>query len=275
MRVRDAVARGLTVGTLRSTRWAAPFWGIRTGAPTTAERAFAPRLSSCAFFFGISAARIHGLPLPPGTPVLPVHVAVPAGVRRPSARDVRAHHVTIDAEDVGVVDGLRVTKIERTWCDLAAVGLPLGALVAAGDAILRVRRPLSTIGRLRAGAARYQGRRGARTIVAALPLLDGRADSAPESELRVATISAGLPMPRVNHPIVTGGETVHVDLAWPERRIALEYEGDHHRTDRDQWHYDLRRYDALADHGWSVIRATAADYRDPTRLISRLSRALR
>jgi hypothetical protein len=59
------------------------------------------------------------------------------------SRDVAAHHVRVAAVDIGAVGSIRVTTVERTWCDLAASGLTLGELVAAGDAILRVRRPLS------------------------------------------------------------------------------------------------------------------------------------
>jgi very-short-patch-repair endonuclease len=71
------------------------------------------------------------------------------------------------------------------------------------------------------------------------------------------------------------GKVLHLDLAWPDARVAIEYEGDHHRTDRAQWHYDIRRYDLLAENGWTVIRATASDYRDAQYLVTRVRRALR
>jgi len=44
-------------------------------------------------------------------------------------------------------------------------------------------------------------------------------------------------------------------------KIALEYEGDHHRTDRRQFRRDIRRFEALADMGWLTIRVTAEDTR--------------
>ena len=240
----------------------------------TPEEAFAPRLGANGFFFGISAAWVHELPLPPRVRRIPVHVAVPVGRRRPSARDVAAHHVRIDPNDITIVRGMRVTTVERTWCDLAASGLTLGELVAVGDAILRITRPRSTPGRMHAAAARYESRRGTATIRAALPLLDGRADSAPESEIRIALISDGVTPPLVNAPLRVAGRTLHLDLAWPDARVAIEYEGDHHRTDRAQWHHDIRRYDLLVENGWTVIRATAADYRDARRLVAHVRRAL-
>ena len=174
-----------------------------------------------------------------------------------------------------MVRGIPVTAVERTWCDLAAGGMGLAPLVAVGDAILRRQVTRSDLAGIRAAVSRYRGRRGARTIAIALDLLDGRADSAPESEIRVALNQAGLPRPSVGYPIALGDAVVHVDLAWQDVKVALEYEGDYHRTDRDQWHYDIRRYDVLALHGWTVIRATALDYRDPTRLLARVAHALR
>jgi hypothetical protein len=56
--------------------------------------------------------------------------------------------------------------------------------------------------------------------------------------------------------------------------LALDYEGEHRRTDRRQWHKDLERFADLQEHGWTAIRATAADYSAPGRLIGRLRRLL-
>jgi len=53
--------------------------------------------------------------------------------------------------------------------------------------------------------------------------------------------------------------------------VAIEYEGDHHRTDHDQWRYDIRRFTDLQGAGWFVYRATADDLRDPRRLLAWLS----
>ena len=117
--------------------------------------------------------------------------------------------------------------------------------------------------------------RGARLIRDALPLLTDRSDSPPESELRVALICAGLPAPLANHPIYHRGALVATpDLSWPEFHVLVEYEGEHHRTDARQWAYDIERYAQLAELGWTVIRATSADYRDPSSLIARVGRAL-
>jgi hypothetical protein len=279
-RVSAGIAAGISAGRLRGPSFASPHWGIRTAAePATAlesAMAFQPRMPDRAFFFGITAARIWGLPLPRRHSDGDIHIGVRFGARRVTAAGVRAHHVTLADVDCTTRWGVQVTTVERTWCDLAASGLTLSELVAAGDFAIWHRHRLTTRRALESAMQRYVGRRGSRTMRRALELLTDRADSAPESELRVAIIEAGLANPSVNAPVNDshGRFLAQPDLTWPSQRLALEYEGDHHRTDRSQWHRDLERYARLQEHGWIVIRATAADYRDPRRLLARLHRML-
>jgi very-short-patch-repair endonuclease len=49
-----------------------------------------------------------------------------------------------------------------------------------------------------------------------------------------------------------------VDLAYPVWRIAIEYEGDHHRG-RATFRRDVARLNALREAGWLVLRFTADD----------------
>ena len=47
-------------------------------------------------------------------------------------------------------------------------------------------------------------------------LADGRAESPPESRLRVRLVLAGLPPPVSQHPVrLPNGAVAHPDLAWP------------------------------------------------------------
>lgn len=111
---------------------------------------------------------------------------------------------------------------------------------------------------------------------AAIPLLSDRSDSAPESEIRVAIWSRGLPQPLINHPVRDSrGVTVATpDFIWPLFRVALEYEGDHHRVDAKQWHYDVERFGRMQEIGWVALRGTSRDYRDPGPLLQRLEAIL-
>jgi hypothetical protein len=49
------------------------------------------------------------------------------------------------------------------------------------------------------------------------------------------------------------------DLSYLPEKIAIEYEGDHHRTDRQQWKRDKSRRRLLEDHGWLVIEVIDDD----------------
>ena len=88
---------------------------------------------------------------------------------------------------------------------------------------------------------------------------------------------AGMPLPELNYLVHgrDGAFVARVDLAYPSRRLVLEYEGDHHRVERRQWHKDIRRQARLEDLGWRVIRVTASDLTDPTDLILRLTQVLK
>jgi very-short-patch-repair endonuclease len=64
------------------------------------------------------------------------------------------------------------------------------------------------------------------------------------------------------------------DLAWPEQRLIVEYEGEYHVEDL-QIRRDDRRYARLVAAGWRVIRLSAADLRDMDAVVERISRALK
>lgn len=65
-----------------------------------------------------------------------------------------------------------------------------------------------------------------------------------------------------------------VDLAYPELRIAIEYEGDGHRTDQEQWRRDIQRQQYLEGEGWMVIRLTQSDLDASQLLITRVRAAI-
>ncbi|MGB9377764.1 MAG: hypothetical protein WCB04_09670, partial [Mycobacteriales bacterium] len=92
-----------------------------------------------------------------------------------------------------------------------------------------------------------------------LALCDGRAESPPESVLRVRLILAGLPPPVPQYEIWHRGQFVaRADLAWPERRVAVEYDGAWHGA-AGQLGRDRRRLNALVAAGWTVVHVTAAE----------------
>jgi hypothetical protein len=267
-RVAEAVADGISRETLRGPAWPAPFWGIRSRVEVRDLReraeAFMPRMPKRAFYFGPTAAALHGIPVPTRKESVALHIGVPAGERRVEARGLVAHHVIIDVRDIAVIEGLPLTTPARTWCDLAASGLTRHEVVAAGDRIIWAEDPLGSVADLRSALARYEGRRGARLLRDALPILSIGAGSPRETWLRVLIIDAGLPEPSVQVVVINrwGRVIGHCDLGWPELKIGIEYEGEHHRSDPAQWAYDLRRYSEMQEAGWLIIRVTAADFAD-------------
>jgi very-short-patch-repair endonuclease len=64
-----------------------------------------------------------------------------------------------------------------------------------------------------------------------------------------------------------------VDFAWPEHRLALEYDGVWH-GEPGQFARDRERLNRLTAAGWRVVFVTAADMRRPELLMARLRAAL-
>lgn len=217
---------------------------------------------------GLSAAAWHGAPI--AAPNDPVTVLRPQDVLWKGPRGVRVHRSELGAHDVDVLDDVPVTNAVRTAWDVAALE-PLGTAVAALDAM--VRAGSVDLPALTARAADGSGRWGVRRVRRALPFVDARAESPPESRVRVALVVAGLaPVPQyeVRHDGVFLGQ---VDLAWPEAKVALEYEGAYH-FDGSQIVRDDARYARLTAAGWWVIRVSAQDLHDLDGVVRQVQRAL-
>ncbi|MFF5178766.1 endonuclease domain-containing protein [Micromonospora sp. NPDC000316] len=106
-------------------------------------------------------------------------------------------------------------------------------------------------------AGRNADRSGGRRARWVFDLADGRAQSPPESQLRVRLVLGGLPRPVAQHPVrLPTGVVLHPDLAWPEYRVAVEYDGQWH-ADADQLHRDRRRLNLLVGAGWLVLHVTS------------------
>lgn len=110
---------------------------------------------------------------------------------------------------------------------------------------------------LAAMAARNADRPGARRARWVFDLAHGGAESPPESHLRVRLVLGGLPRPAVQHPVrLPTGVVLHPDLAWPQYRVAVEYDGEWH-SDVEQLHRDRRRLNQLVGAGWLVLHVTS------------------
>lgn len=225
-----------------------------------------------------TALQVQGLPGPLRRPDL-LHLTVVDGEWTPRWSGVVVHR-TSSVRVFTSARGLRVTGVDRAWCDSAALASGWSTaqdpadLLAVGDALL-ARRP----GVVREIAFLLGARTGGRGVALARDLLaelDPRAESAMESRLRWVLRDGGLPAPAVQHEVrgARGGFVARVDLAYPQARVAVEYDGDHHR-DQGQWRRDLRRRERMEGLGWRVVVVTAHDLlRQPEDVVARVHRAL-
>ncbi|MBM7806235.1 very-short-patch-repair endonuclease [Geodermatophilus bullaregiensis] len=221
-----------------------------------------------------TAAALWGIEVPlQVTAVTPVHVTVPMGSRAESRRDRSVHRTPLPEDDATRRAGMPVTTPARTWRDLAAVLQP-SALLAVTDQLLA--RWCGRVELERQLARRPTGRGSARAR-AVLPVADPRAESPMESVLRWLLHEARLPAPQLQYVVrdAHGRTAARADLAWPERRLLVEFDGDVHRQ-RDVFVNDLRRQNRLVAAGWTVLRFTSADVLGrPDDVIAEIRRALR
>lgn len=174
-------------------------------------------------------------------------------------------------DEISHVTGLPVTSLVRTAFDLARQ-LPSAEAVARLDALMRA-APFSAEDVLLL-AKRHRGARGLHQLRTVLPLVDAGAASPKETWLRLLIVGAGLPKPETQIPVVMHYRTVALlDMGWDRFKVAVEYDGDQHRTSRRQYVRDIRRLDALADCGWVVVRVVAEDR--PEAVIGGIREALR
>jgi hypothetical protein len=169
-----------------------------------------------------------------------------------------------------IVDGRPVTAPAWTAVEVAR-GLRRPRALATLDAALRSRTCVRT--ELWRAACRQAGRRGIVAVRDLIPLADGLAESPMESELRLIVLDAGLPTPTLQYEVVDGnGELRRLDLAWPEHRVAAEYDGVPWHSGADALRRDRVRHVALQDVGWVAIPAMFDDVRyRPADLVARIN----
>lgn len=159
-----------------------------------------------------------------------------------------------------------VTSVERTLLDLAGVVPPRRLEQALEDAH---RRSLCSFDQVANRFVRWarQGRRG---VGALRPLLADRVDeqvpTASELERQVLLLcrGAGIEDPVGQHPVDLGDTTVFLDLAWPDRLLAVECDGMFTHGTNLQLPWDAERQNQLQLRGWLVLRYTHRQIRtDP------------
>jgi hypothetical protein len=217
---------------------------------------------------GVSAAALWGLDL--ASDVEDVEVTLPPASHMVRVHGLRARRARLVPGHVHRLGSTPVTSPAATALRLADA-LPRDRAVAAVDQLVVAgRADLAEIRRL-ASAATGPGSARARRIAA---LADGLAESPQETRVRLLVLDSNLPPPVAQYRVVVDGRFVaRVDFAWPEHKVALEYDGLWH-GEPGQFARDRERLNRLREAGWTVVFVTAADLRDRDRLVARIAAAL-
>lgn len=287
----EAADAGVTVGRLRHRSLVAPSRGIRRPKHETVTElsSLVRPLTLITEFSAASHATAFTLWSFPG--FLPgrddpiTHISRPDTMAMPRRSGVRGHRGQFFDDEIVNLNGLLVTSRTRTWLDCARK-MSIDELTVVADHLLRVPRPefegrsepYATRDDLADMLDRHKGTPGIRKARLALEQARIGSDSAPETKLRLALENGGLPEPRLNAPLELGAGVVRQpDLAYPEQKVAVEYDGEGH-SEAAQIVRDIAREEDFARAGWMVVRiskrhmeneATAAVAKVRTAILSR------
>jgi very-short-patch-repair endonuclease len=268
---RDALASGMTVGRLRSSRVQRHSRGVYASDIAVLDDlgtlCRVAELVGGGAIGGLAAAWWHGVLVLP--PPRHVDVMVPHRERRRARPGIRYVSAELAAEDVCLTRGIRVTTPTRTALDIART-LPFTEATVQLDAM--VHTGLVDLDAFRRRVTGLAGSRHIRRIRAVAEAVEPLAESPMETRLRLLLRRPDLPTMVAQHVVrmPSGAFVGRVDLAFPEYRVAVEYDGAHHREAATQT-ADGRRQNLLHMCDWFVVRFTGADVqRDPASVVSRV-----
>ncbi len=260
----------LTPAALRSSAWRRLYRGVYAdsalpdgvGLRVRGASLIAPPV---AVFTGRTAAWLHGA-TELSSVSDPVELTVPPGVSFGPVTGLRVRHAAVTADGVtrvrgrpcatGIATALQIAAAEDVLHSVPALDILLGRGITEDEDLRRA-----------AGALTGRGSRRARRAV---ELADRRAESQPESTVRVLLALAGIAtVPQFVVRDGNGRFVARVDLALPDLRLAIEYDGAWHGDTR-QFARDRRRLNELTAAGWRVLFVTAADLRDQRALVARV-----
>ncbi|PPF36503.1 DUF559 domain-containing protein [Pseudoclavibacter sp. AY1H1] len=298
---RQAQLEGISARELYGGDYGRPHRGVFTTHPVETPvdyaRAFAPRMRDWHALGDLTAARFWGLPVPRRfDSEKTVHIVVPSGRNKPRGSGIRARSIQPSNWTRTLEFGVSLATPTLTWA-LAARVLTSRELITLGDALVTtsrsypgINRPsdpsvsedprapvpaLAELSELQALTDSWGRTVGATRMRAALAVIRPGVESPMESLTRLLLLDAGFDEPLVGHRVLSRGTFVgRVDLAYPDSKVAVEYDGEYH-WEKKQAMNDLRRINRLQEAGWVVIRVTNRDLAAPTAFLSQLRAALR
>lgn len=192
---------------------------------------------------------------------LPVPLAVGDSGHLAPRPGVAVWHDWLFEDDVVVVDGLPLTRPERSVCAAAVRARGLEDAVRIVD--LAAADDLVSLAGLRAYADRLRGRPGTRRLRAAIGLGDENVWSPQETTMRLRWTARRPCRLLCNQPIfdLRGRHLLTPDLLDPSTGVLGEYNGDVHDASRVA-RCDLDREEVCRDLGLEVVAMVSEDHRD-------------
>lgn len=190
---------------------------------------------------------------------------------RPPA-GIIARNERIAPDEWRELGGIPVATATRTAFDLGRFRPDYDAM-ARLDALMRVSPfPIEDVMTL---TRRYKGARGVARLKSLLPFVDGGAQSPRESWWRKLVIDSGFPVPTTQIPIADeyGTHIRTIDFGWEDYKVAVEYDGDQHQSDRRQYLKDRHALPEMRRLRWHVTAIVKED--NPVHVIDELNAAMR
>ena len=195
-------------------------------------------------------------------------------VNRHSPPGIVVRSYDLDAREVFIRNGIRITTPERTAFDIGR-SMSANRSIPILDALAHATN--FKVADVVALAVARPGIRGIRRLQSVLKLVDGGAESPQESRVRLLLVTAGMPPPETQIEFTDefGTARIRVDMGWREWRVAVEYDGVQHWSDRYQRSWDIDRIAMLEAMGWAVVRISAEMLSRPDVIIERVRSKLR
>lgn len=226
-----------------------------------------------AILTGCSAAAVRGIGL--ALPNDPVEFIVPERTRFTAQRGLNVRRINVREDESEPWGRIRIASPMRMVLDVltnTGIRKSLPRTVGLLDVLLRAEVVDAKTLKATVETRHDKGIVRARQAV---ELADPRAESIPESEVRVWLTLGGL-KPEVQHNVydVAGRFLGRLDLAYLERKLAVEYDGEWHGDD-GQPERDAARRDRLRAAGWRFVIITKDElYGDPQGMVNTVRSAL-
>ena len=210
-----------------------------------------------------------------GVEGLRLEITIPS-TRRLRSQSIFVHRTTrLDPLDHTVLHRIPVTSVDRTLIDASASLAPFRLELAVEDAFRRRLTDPRQLGE-RLSALEGKGRAGSTRLRA---LLDERGErvasgSAAEVRLERLLVRNGLPRPVRQFHVTHGDHTIRVDLAYPDRRLAIEFDSVRWHTGRSKLDRDADRRNLLRAAAWELVTVTDTMLRRrPMQTVATVARA--